>query len=665
MFQATSQVTGPGRFLPTRGRIQGGVMNGLSYPSPFFDIAHTYLPASFKQMFRYCRYYFLTNPVINAIVFKLAEYPITDIIVEHSSAAVVDRWTEYLQDHLNIRTLQLELGLDYFVYGNAFASLVNPFVKYLQCSTCRKMWAAKDCMPLWNYTGQEFRLTCKACGRTGTAVVIDKPLRQEYGLRVLRWNPEDIDIVHHPLSGDTQYYYTMPVGLRTDITYGKKEVILHTPQVFIEAIRMQRQIKLSPDKVFHMRRSSIAGPEQGWGIPFLLPLLKDAFLLQVMKKHQESILTEHIVPLRTMFPQAASGTSDPFSNISLVDWRDQMSMEIARWRMDPNYIPILPIPIGTQTIGGDGKMLLIGNEMQMVIDQLIWGAGCPREFVTGGMSYSGSQVSMRMLENAFLGFILMHKRFTRWLINSVSSFLDWSPVKARYKPFKMADDLQRSAFFFQLAQAGKISDKTLLEQVDLSVRTENALMDQETEERVVATRKQQLAQANIQSDVQTVMMQAQAKAQQDIAKMQNAQAAPGAPGGPEPELPMGQQPAPEQAPPGAAPGGAEVAQTNVPGTVAPFEQQMNSQLRQSSRLGAQAGVDPRQLAMMIARQVQASTPEQQALIMQQLPPELLSLVREYLSDMRLSAQASGGGGTGVDTRPLPDQRPPRRANSPV
>ena len=94
-------------------------------------------------------------------------------------------------------------------------------------------------------------------------------------------------------------------------------------------------------------------------------MLKDAFYLQLMKKAQEAILLEHIVPLRVMFPQAASGTTDPFTTVNLVDWKEQVSAEIARWRYDHNYIPVLPLPIGNQSIGGDGKALLMSNEMRM------------------------------------------------------------------------------------------------------------------------------------------------------------------------------------------------------------------------------------------------------------------------------------------------------------
>ena len=124
--------SGTARFSSTRGRIQGGQTQGVNYPHPFFDVAHTYLPVTVKQLFRWCRYYFMTNPLINATVFKLSEYPITDIKVEHPSPEVRKRWTEYFQEHLRYRPFQIECGLDYHTYGNCMVSLGFPFHKYLK-----------------------------------------------------------------------------------------------------------------------------------------------------------------------------------------------------------------------------------------------------------------------------------------------------------------------------------------------------------------------------------------------------------------------------------------------------------------------------------------------------------------------------------------------------
>lgn len=303
---------GATRFSQTRGRLGGGISNGVNYPSPFFDIAHTYLPNTIKAMFRWCRYYFLTNPIINATVFKLSEYPITEIEIDHADKKVANKWKEYFEDHLNYRAFQIECGLDYNTYGNCLTSLSFPFKKFLTCRRCKFQAEAKRIRPNWVFTNYEFRLSCPQCGELGTADSKDQYFRNESGVRVMRWNPEDVEITYSDITGESTYFYNIPPGIRNDVIIGKKDAVEQVPEVFIQALRQQKGVVFSKDLFFHLRRPTLADQDRGWGLPLLLPCLKDTFYLQVMKKAQESILLEHIVPLRILFPQAGSGTSDPY-----------------------------------------------------------------------------------------------------------------------------------------------------------------------------------------------------------------------------------------------------------------------------------------------------------------------------------------------------------------
>lgn len=674
------------RFATTRGRIQGSPVQGVNYPSPFFDVAHTYLPVTVKQLFKWCRYYFLTNPLINATVFKLSEYPVTDIIIDHESTEVKRIWNDYFQDHLRYRAFQIECGLDYHTYGNAMIGMGFPFKKYLYCNRCDFRDQANKIRPHWVFTNHAFRLTCPRCGWVGDARAQDFYFRNASGIKTIRWNPEDVEITYNDLSGEYTYFYTIPATIRNDVVVGRKDIVEGIPQVFIQAMREQKGIIFSKENFFHLRRPTIATQDRGWGIPLLLPVLKDTFYLQVMKKAQEAILLEHIVPLRVLFPQAGSGSSDPYTTINLVDWRDHVAQEIARWRYDNNYIPILPLPIGQETIGGDGKALLLTTEIQQWSEQIMVGMGVPREFLLGGMSYAGTNVSMRMLENAFIGYIIRQRGLIRFIMKQVAAFMDWPEVKIRFKPFKMADDIQRKAFEFQLNQAGKLSDTTLLASSDYSQEEENAIMLRETSSRLEATKKQQLATAEIQGEAQLVMAKFQVKAQQEMQKAQIAGAAPGEPGAPEGAAAMVGGPAAGGAAGGelppelqlAGPGGEAIAakptQLGPPPTS--FLQSVGSQLGGSQRMPTDAqgnatsmNVDLPSLAMAQAQQI-AQMPEQQQQLalnnLQAQSPDFAKLVTQMLS--KLSAgneQEQQPGQTGVDMRPLPEQRSPRRTAAAV
>lgn len=691
-FNFGTSPVGPGGGGATRGRIQGSLVNGVNYPNPFFDIAHTYLPTTVKELFKYCRYYFLTNPLINATCFKLSEYPITDIIIEHENGENKKKWEEYFHDHLQFRAFQVECGLDYNCYGNAAVSIHFPFKKYLTCRGCRFSERADKIRPHWTFTNFGFRLNCPHCGNIEESDVKDVYYKSAAGIRLIRWNVEDIEITYNDITGESTYFYNIPGPVRSDIVIGKKDVVEGVPQIFIQALRQQKGIVFNQDNFFHLKRPTLAWQDRGWGIPLILPVLKDAFYLQLMKKAQEAILLEHIVPLRMMFPQAAGGTSDPFSTINLTAWKEQVAAEIARWRYDQNYIPIMPLPIGNQSIGGDGKALLLFQEMQMHSEQLIMGMGVPREFLQGGLSYAGTNISMRMLENAFIGYVLRHKLMANWVMKMVANYMDWPEANVRFKPFKMADDIQRKAYLFQLNQAQKISDTTLLADADLNQSDEDEIMVREIDKRLQSTRKQQVAMAEVQGEAQLIMMKYQSKAQQ--AQMQEkGQPAPGEPGGPRgaltPEMaqqeaeraqqmqqaqmmsgmppmpgPEGQEMPMEGGPP--PDGGVPMPGAPMPDTAEPMEgsmgalpQEAQSSIGTGARLEeGMTGADPMALAEGYAQQIAQLPPDQQQVAVDNIAsfsPDVAQLVVQALMQL-----APPTGGPQVDMRPMPEQLPERR-----
>jgi len=255
-------------------------------------------------------------------------------------------------------------------------------------------------------------------------------------------------------------------------------------------------------------------------MPMILPVLKDTFYLQILRKAQEAIAIEHIVPLRVLFPQSASSTADVYSTVNLTKWRDKIEQELIRWRLDNNYIPILPVPVGQETLGGDGRALMLAQEYRQWSEHIVAGMGVPIEFVFGGMQYSGSNVSMRILENHFLDVKTQRKSMIdHFIIPNVAAYMGWDVATCHYKRFKMADDLQRSAYFLQLNQAGKISDRSLLEDTDWDSTKEADRIERERKSVLEGQRRQALSQAAIQGEAQLVMSKYQMRGQKLINEM--------------------------------------------------------------------------------------------------------------------------------------------------
>lgn len=1078
------------RVTGSTGRIQGGFQLGMQYPNPFFDVAHTYLPRSVRDMFRWCRYYFLTSPLINAAVFKLSEYPVTDVVIQHPNEETRQKWLKFLNKTLRIRFKQIEGGLDYQVYGNSLFSVSFPFIKYLTCIECKVCDTATNLRPHWQITNYQFRLTCPKCKQVANAKVQDKFIRNPAGIRLLRWNPEDVETSYNDITGDQVYYYNLPASVKNDIVLGRKEVIEKIPQLYLQSVAEQKSIVFQRDGIFHMKRPTLAQVDRGWGTPPMLPLLKDLFQLQVLRKAQETICLEHILPLRVMFPQAGSGSADPYcvspdtlvetvgglqpasevrtgdflrshmgawrrveavksrsvradekvfrvkaaslaafpfeasedhpllavrrshrhrgrqvwvdpefipveslavgdyvaypcgrtvSNIASLDlanyvdrgatdryvyrrlsqgaaeayewleenadpafgsgermallaekgwlerdfvnaqamryegkiervdrfvplgrelatlvgyflaegcarnslpnfalhanegwigdeieaaasklgfhgtsryhrpeqnglyvevqdvllgeflvglcgkgfagkripqefseasdavvlrmlqclfagdgcdfrtatnrvalklanpsmllearrillsfgviggtvredptetslfrtpafhlnyngpqaeamrtllstnaplpqpigdvssgvirngyvllriasmeevkvptvigfqmhgdksfcvagvathntsidlgaWKDQVAQEVSRWKLDRNYIPILPLPIGNQTIGGDGRAMMLTGEIESASGTILAGLGVPKEFLFGGLTWSGGNASMRLLENSLLRYMEGQCDLLNWVIQQVASFMEWPLVEASFKPFKMADDLQRKSFDLQLNQMGKLSDTTLMAGSDYDAAKENSIMETEAKASLKAQRAKQISQAEIQGEVMLITSKYQAKAQAAMQPPAAAAPAPGEPGAADPTgggTPGGQE-APPEAPP--AEGGPPTPQPGQPPEDgADPLQQMQSPLGMEQRGG---GVDILMVAQTYARAIKDMPPDAQAKWLANLEstsPDLVSLVQKSLASMGVTPGPVAGG---VDTRPMPEMLPPRRA----
>lgn len=653
MSEATSN-------LISNGVTRDGGLSGSSmrYPSPFFDIGHTYLPTSIKHMFRWCRYYFLTNPLINAVTYKMSEYPVTPIIIDEESSDIRDKWQEIIEHQLKLRTFEIETGLDYHCYGIAAISIHFPFEKFLVCPSCKTTKKISECQ--YKFRNLKYLLACEKCLATVEAQVKDVNIKNLKGIRLIRWNPEYLVAEHNDLTGETAYFFEMPTPIRNDIMMGKRHIVETVPDVYIRALREQKQLRFTSDNLFILRRPTIAQKDMGWGMPLILPVLKDTYYLQILRKGQEAIANQHIIPLRLLFPQPGSADSNPYSTTDLGMWRKRIEGEIQKWRRDPNYIPILPLPVGNQTVGGEGKALMLHQEMRAWSEQIVAGMQVPVEFIFGGLSYSGSNVSMRMLENQFLGFrenlLVLCRDF---ILGRIADYMDWPRPRIRFARFKMADDLQRLQLMFQMNQAMKLSDKTLLDEADMDLIQEEKHKSAEFHKQIENQRRMQLAQASLQGEVMLVQSRYQAQSQ----KLMQAAGMPpemaGGAGGP-PGMPGAQggtqQPLQgEQAAPGM-PEGSTVYPENAqqaPAEGIPLE--MQSPLAMGQQQGGLNVMALARRAVSQLNKLDEMSKQIELMKMKGSNPQLYTLVLQIL----FSEQGSQADALDPTQSPLAQQKPPR------
>lgn len=499
------------------------------YPSQWWDVAHMELPSSVKHLFKWCRYHVLVNPLISSVTKKMAAYPITKVLVDEPNELGFDkhknRWEDLLFRTLDINRLQVEIGLDYHTYGNCIVSVMYPFHKYLECKSCGYQDRIKRLKfkKQWDFRGFEYHLNCPKCGHNGTAKAKDVFYKAARDIRVIRWNPSDLEIDFNPITQKSEFAYKIPGKIRKKILSKNRRYLEETPQKFVESMKYRRPVILTSENVFHFKAPtpSLDANDSGWGYPPILPALKDSFYLQIMKKAQEAVMLEHLIPLDILFPSSQDANASPYSTINLSDWKRKIEQELVQWRMDPNYKPILPLPVGYQRIGGNGRALMLTQEIRAHSEHIITGMGVPQEFAFGGLSWTGSSVSLRMLENQFMSYRDMHEHFLKhFLIPGISKFMGWKEASVHMKAFKMADDVQSKQLLMSLNQLRKVSDQTLLAEFDKDSLDEMKLIEKELRRSLEITKLDSLYKAQIQGEQQAIATKYQAKNQLMQQKMQ-------------------------------------------------------------------------------------------------------------------------------------------------
>lgn len=459
----------------------GFSFNRAQYPDPFLDLASTKLPKSQQKLFELCHLFATTHPQIRPIVHKLAKYPITNLIVKSSDgqASLEKQWSKFLKHDLDIFSIAVQVGLDYFGYGNAFVVVHRPFIRVYACVSCGHEHPAGQLDYFIN--NKTFIGTCKSCKTTGKVEPKDLPTSVGSDISVTVIPPQEMRIETNRSTNQSRYLREVPGEVRNAIKNGKKPnrfIIDTTPYTYIQAALEKKFIFYGKNKILHLREPGLSSDSSHWGSPIIMAALKDAYLNQVLKKSDEAITHERTVPRRFVYPDVRS--SDPMQTIGLARWAAYMQKMIAVSRHDPNAIMPTPFPVGVTELGGNTQQLVTPNLRELVIREIIGSTGVPESFWSGEMTYSGGSVQGRMFENMIGPYTRQQDRLLRHIVNNCARILDWPEVEVKWKEFKKADDIQSLSLLMNLVESKHVSAREILERMDMNWDDQHEIIKKES-----------------------------------------------------------------------------------------------------------------------------------------------------------------------------------------
>lgn len=453
------------------------------YPLPFFDLSQARMPKTITDIYKWCLYYYVSTPLIPAAINKLSTYPVTKPIVTHKDEAIKEKWEQLLISDLNIQFFLSQLNLDWCLFGNSFGAIYIPFKRFVSCKECKlkiPMHGA-DWRVKFEKKGVIFKHKCPACDKIVASDIYDQTSKRTKDINLIRYEPQHIKTIADVATGKIKYLWDIPKDYKTIIKSGDyPEMIENAPYEVLVAIAKNKPMLLDDNNIFHMKRPNPSGAYNGLGLPLIIHALKWTYYLHVLQSAQEAIAEDKLVPTDFLFPDASRGVANsPSMTMNFATFQKKIKEGLAKKAKDPDHKILTPVPVGQARVGGDGRAMLLSQEIEWVSKQIISSMGVPIEFVYGGLTWTGSSITLRMLENSLTGMRDQADRFLAFIVKHIHASMGIEKADIKLAELKMADDIQRQQMAVNLAASRDISKTTLLSEMGYDINEEAELKKSE------------------------------------------------------------------------------------------------------------------------------------------------------------------------------------------
>jgi len=489
---------------------------GDFFPSPWFDMATASMPDTNRNALEWCEFIWQSHGTFRMGHERIISYFLTDIELgapdpdKSLGEDEKEKWESVLRDTLGGLEAVQAMDRDRACYGNSFASLVVPFVRFLRCPKCKKAMFKLEEMERssvfnleWDGSNFQFVADCPICKHHGPWQIDDQPDDLEKKLKVKIWSPHEMEIKCDIYSGDCTYYWRIPEEYRKAIRGGDMYQIARCPTKVLKAIKHNLNFRFAPDALFHMKEPTLGGiRSRGWGLSRTLTNFRNVFYVQVLRRYNEAIALDYIIPFRVITPDVrptAGGIggaeiAEPLRMNDMGDFTAQVRQMLRRRRRNPATWNVIPYPLKYQALGGEASQLVPKDMMDQGNEELLNAIGTPMELYRGTMQLQAAPVSLRLFEATHHSLVYDNNRFLRWLATQVGQILSLAPILATMKRVTHADDFNKMMASLQLMMGQTISQTTGLKGMGIDFKDEQRLIGEEA-------RYQQELQARIQEEM--------------------------------------------------------------------------------------------------------------------------------------------------------------------
>lgn len=444
------------------------------FMNPWIDLASSYAPRTIVSALELCEFLYVNDSTYRKASERIINYFLTDLKFIGQADEERRKFEKIMKNDFDLMGTLQSVGNDFMCYGNSFCTISLPFTRVLICSKCRREVNIEHVNFKYDANDGNFLTYCPKCGGDTKHFVKDYKKKDSRAIKLVRWNPKHITIKANRLTHHVEYYTEVPQEIKTGVLSGDEFYLKTTPLPFLQAIKKQSLFKFKANHVHHLREPYLSGLWLGgWGLPAILSSFKNFFRLQVLRRYNEVLMMDYIVPIRIISPTQGNYTDgNSIYNNLMRNWVEQMQDAVVRHRADGTDWNFFPFPVTYQAVGGEGRQLAPVDQIRDEEDRMLNGRGIPPELYRSTMTLQAAPISLRVFERGWSNLIRGLNLLAQDCVSKISSYIGSGDYECELESVKIIDDIENKAWRLQAMSANLLSKETAMSPMGIPNPTE-------------------------------------------------------------------------------------------------------------------------------------------------------------------------------------------------
>lgn len=434
-----------------------------NYSNPYVSISNKFMPKSMAESFLLCEHTYKHFGIYRAAIDRISRIFFTNIKFPYASATKgLDEIKNFLLKNKKIESQIISIGVDYLVYGNCFLLLNLPFDRFVKCPKCNTEFPAKDIKDL------NFKLDCCFYGTCNNGCgVVDFDYRNIPSvdtdrINIIRIPPQDIELIKNTFTGSMQAFWRIDKGTSEKTINGKGSVLISdTPVEMLKACFSGEKLELNMNEILILQMPNLAGQNIEYGMPFSISCFPIIYYINTLRKANEAIGSDYIMPLRVLFPSGTSSSEAP--GPSSTYFTRAIEQILQEHKDDPLGWHIAPTQVGYQVIGGEKRALMVDDSLRQSLEELLNSMGFSPEYFYGTANLGATAMALRLLDKTH-GLHGVYNVMLKWVVEKVCKHIAIDNIDVSLEPLQYMDDIERRNVLSTLASGQQLSQLTLYEQ---------------------------------------------------------------------------------------------------------------------------------------------------------------------------------------------------------